>query len=492
MQKPINNNIFFQLNQPKLFNFLQYEISDDDPVRKLSSILEGLDFSSLMQVFSYKTKVHPIRMFSIIVYAYSRNLTSTRDIEMACHENIKFRFLLQNSKIPVHSTISRFLAKTEDILPDLFEQFIEKIFEMEDISTETIYIDGTKIEAYANKYSFVWKKSIEKYRDRLDEKILELISNFNDDFNLQYDNFLEIYSYLSNLNFQIVKGRGKRKSKEQKYLELCAEYLEKYQKYSNHFKNLNGRNSYSKTDIDATFMRMKDDHMRNGQLKPGYNLQIGVISEYISSYEIFSNPSDSKTLIPFLEKISSQNLEIKNIVADAGYESISNYEYLEKMDYTSYIKPIYFEKSKIRKFKNDLNRVENLIYNHSENKLFRKDGLELEFLYSNKNNTVQYFWNPETNKKIKYNARFRILSNKSKENVSSNYGKQLRMNRSIQVEGAFAVLKEDMKLRKLKVRSKKSVLREICLFCIAYNFNRYLSRNINNRLGTTLHSLKVA
>ena len=189
MQKSTNNNIFFQLNQPKLFNFLQYEISDNDPVRKLSSILEGLDFSSLMQVFSYKTKVHPIRMFSIIVYAYSRNLTSTRDIEMACHENIKFRFLLQNSKIPVHSTISRFLAKTEDILPDLFEQFIEKIFEMEDISTETIYIDGTKIEAYANKYSFVWKKSIEKYRNRLDEKILELISNFNDDFNLQYDNF---------------------------------------------------------------------------------------------------------------------------------------------------------------------------------------------------------------------------------------------------------------------------------------------------------------
>uniref|UniRef100_UPI003564752E transposase n=1 Tax=Fusobacterium varium TaxID=856 RepID=UPI003564752E len=178
MQKPTNNNIFFQLNQPKLFNFLQYEISDNDPVRKLSSILEGLDFSSLMQAFSYKTKVHPIRMFSIIVYAYSRNLTSTRDIEMACHENIKFRFLLQDSKIPDHSTISRFLVKTEDILPDLFEQFVEKIFEMENISTETIYIDGTKIEAYANKYTFVWKKSIEKYRTRLDEKILELISNF--------------------------------------------------------------------------------------------------------------------------------------------------------------------------------------------------------------------------------------------------------------------------------------------------------------------------
>ena len=172
-----------------------------------------------------------------------------------------------------------------------------------------------------------------------------------------------------------MKGRGHRKSKEQKYFEKCMEYLEKYQRYSNHFINLRGRNSYSKTDIDATFMRMKDDYMKNGQLKPGYNLQIGVISEYICAYDIFPNPSDSKTLIPFLDKISTLNLNIKNIVADAGYESISYYEYLEKMGYNSYIKPIYFEKSKTRKFKNDLNRIENLIYDFKKNKLFRKDGL---------------------------------------------------------------------------------------------------------------------
>ena len=210
MQKPVNNNIFLKLIQPKLFNFLQYQISEDDPVRILSAILEEMDFSKLMQVFSYKAKVHPIRMFAVIVYAYSRGILSTRDIEQACYENIKFRFLLQDSKIPDHSTISRFLLKTEDILPDLFEQFIEKIFEIENISTETIYIDGTKIEAYANKYTFVWKKSIEKYKAKLEEKIMLMILEFNSDFDLQYDNFFEIYSYLSNLNIKIVKGREKK------------------------------------------------------------------------------------------------------------------------------------------------------------------------------------------------------------------------------------------------------------------------------------------
>ena len=318
MSNLTNNNMYFNLIQPKIFNFLQYQISDDDPVRKLSAILEEMDFSILLQVFSYKIKVHPIRMFAIILYAYSRGIYSTRDIELACQENIKFRFLLQDSALPDHSTISRFLNEIEYLLPNLFEQFLKIIFEMENISTDTIYIDGTKIEAYSNRYSFVWRGSVEKYSSRLDKKIELLIENFNNDFNKNYESFLEICSYLSNINIKFVKGRGHRKSKEQKYFEKCMDYLEKYQRYSNHFINFRGRNSYSKTDIDATFMRMKDDYMRNGQLKPGYNLQIGVISEYICAYDVFPNPSDSKTLIPFLDKISALNLNIKNVVADAG------------------------------------------------------------------------------------------------------------------------------------------------------------------------------
>ena len=129
MPKLINNNIFFNLIQPIIFNFLEYHISEDDPMRKLSNILEGMDFNNLIQVFYHKTKVHPIRMFAVILYAYSRGIYSTKNIEIACHENIKFRFLLQDSKIPNYSTFSRFLDRTSDLLPDLFEQFVKKIFE---------------------------------------------------------------------------------------------------------------------------------------------------------------------------------------------------------------------------------------------------------------------------------------------------------------------------------------------------------------------------
>jgi len=309
---------------------------------------------------------------------------------------------------------------------------------------------------------------------------------------MDFDNIFSVFSYLENLNIQKVYGKGKRKSKEQILLEKAESYIERLKKYTNYLEILGERNSFSKTDNDATFMRMKEDYMRNGQLKPGYNLQIGVISEYIASYEIFHNPSDSKTLIPFLDKIKSQNIEIINVVADAGYESFPNYEYLENNNYVSYIKPIYYEKSKTRKYKKDLNRVENLEYNEEENRLFRKDGLELEFLYYGKDKKTIYFRNPETEKKVRYNYKFRKLSKESKDNIESEFGKQLRMNRSIQVEGAFAVLKEDMKLRKLKVRGKESAKREIGLFCIAYNFNRYLTKLVRKKQGVILHPLKIA
>ena len=409
MIKSINNNKYFKFFQPKLF-YINNDIDNDDPVRLLSAILEEMDFSNLLQVFPNKTKVHPVNMFAVIIYAYSQGKYSTRDIEFLCKDSQRTKFLLNSANAPNYSTISRFLSKANNIIYELFCQFVEKLLKLSEITTETIYIDGTKIEAYANKYSFVWKKSTLKYKERLEENILQLIDEFNKYFNKELDNIFDILSFLEELKIHKVYGRGKRKSKEQL----------------------------------------------------------------------------------FLEKIKSQNIKVKNVVADAGYESLSNYEYLKINNYVSFIKPIYYEKSKTRKYKKDLNRVENLEYNEEENRLFRKDGLELEFLYYGKDKKTIYFRNPETEKKVRYNYEFRKLSKESKDNIESEFGKQLRMNRSIQVEGAFAVIKEDMKLCKLKVRGKNSVKREIALFCIAYNFNRYISKLSKNKIGIVLHSLKSA
>ena len=337
-----------------------------------------------------------------------------------------------------------------------------------------------------------WKRKVITILDQVFPEYSDL---FSDTFGITSKELLSKYPLPENMlevSTKELTSLLNKASKGRFGIEKAQSYAERLNKYANYLEILGERNSFSKTDKEATFMRMKEDYMRNGQLKPGYNLQIGVISEYIVSYDIFHNPSDTKTLIPFLEKIKSQNIEVKNVVADAGYESLSNYEYLKINNYVSYIKPIYYEKSKTRKYKKDLNRVENLEYNEEENRLFRKDGLELEFLYYGKDKKTIYFRNPETEKKVRYNYEFRKLSKESKDNIESEFGKQLRMNRSIQVEGAFAVIKEDMKLRKLKVRGKNSVKREIALFCIAYNFNRYISKLSKNKIGIVLHSLKSA
>ena len=121
------------------------------------------------------------------------------------------------------------------------------------------------------------------------------------------------------------------------------------------------RNSYSKTDKDATFMRMKEDAMKNEQLKPAYNLQHGVDSEYITWLTIVQQPPDTTTLIPFLKSME-ENLNFKylKIVADSGYESEENYSFIEANNQLSFIKPSNYERSKTRKYQNDISRIENM------------------------------------------------------------------------------------------------------------------------------------
>ncbi|NYV27747.1 transposase [Streptobacillus felis] len=461
-----NYTTFSEIKQMKLFNAFYYQIEDGDPVLELINILEGLDLTEFKKLFQYKTKINPIRLLAVVIYAYSRKITSLREIETYCKENIKFKYLLDGAP--------------------------RRILEKQNINTNSIYIDGTKLEAYANRYTFVWKKTIIKNREKNNVKIKELISEFNSYYDMNLINLEEIIDYLLSKNIEMVKGKGKRKSFEQKLLERSLSFFEKNEEYEKHLNIMGDRNSYSKTDNDATFMRMKDDYMNNGQLKPGYNLQIGVCSELIIGFKVFSNPTDINTLIPFLDLLIDKGYELNNIVADAGYESLVNYEYLEKNNLNSYIKPQNYEQSKSRTFKNDLNRIDNLVYYEEKNELSRKDGLIFEYIEDKKIKGINYkiFRNPETDKLVKFNFKFREYSKRSRENIDSKLGKKLRLNRSIQVEGAFAVIKENMKVRKLKVKGKRSVNRELTFIMMGYNFKTYMNKIKNNKKGEILHKIK--
>ena len=233
-----------------------------------------------------------------------------------------------------------------------------KLRELNEIKFENIFIDGTKIEANANKYTFVWKKSTDKFEVKLQEKIRTTLKEINLEMNLNIivaedkitvDFIKEVLALLINIkeskNIEFVYGRGKRKSQLQKNVEYLEEFIEKQSKYDEYNVIFDGRNSFSKTDHDATFMHMKEDHMRNGQLKPGYNIQIGVEGEYIVGVDVSSERSDQLTLIPFLDKLESNiGCKYESVTADAGYESGENYIYLETNNQKTYIKPQTYEK----------------------------------------------------------------------------------------------------------------------------------------------------
>ncbi|NRT32205.1 transposase [Clostridium beijerinckii] len=272
------------------------------------------------------------------------------------------------------------------------------------------------------------------------------------------------------------------------------------------------RNSYSKTDPDATFMHMKDDHMRNSQLKPAYNVQIAVESEYVTGVGIFDNRNDIATLIPMLnnmkEKIGRKYL---NIIADSGYESEENYLFLESNKQTPYIKPQTYEKWKKRSFKNDISKRENMKYDaesdfyicHNNRKLIPTSIIHRKSASGYKSEVTVYecencdncdykvkCTKAKGNRKMQVSKTFVEKREISYKNITTEFGTKLRMNRSIQVEGAFGVLKSDYEFNRFLTRGKNSVQTEFILLCFGYNINKLHSKIQNEKTKNHLHELK--
>ncbi|MFP3920044.1 IS1182 family transposase, partial [Lysinibacillus telephonicus] len=293
---------------------------------------------------------HPRMMLKIILCAYTQSVFSGRKIEALLKDSIRMMWLAQGYE-PSYRTINRFRVhpKVKELIRQCFVQFRCQLIEEKLIHQEAIFIDGTKIEANANKFTFVWKKSIEKYHQSLIEKSNQLYNELLekeiipeieresdeqlslkelahlvqqvDDIVTEYDKEIEASSDVQKRKIL----RSARKYPKQVRNQLIDFVLRK-QKYQQDFETFGARNSYSKTDRDATFMRMKDDYMQNGQLKAGYNIQIATEGQYALAYSLFSNPTDTRTLIPFLDEIEQHYFELpKYIVADAGYGSEQNY-----------------------------------------------------------------------------------------------------------------------------------------------------------------------
>jgi transposase len=466
-------------------------------------------------------------MFKIITYANMNNTYSSRKIETACKRDINYMWLLDGQPAPDHSTISRFRkGYLADVIDDLFFQMVQYLHTIGEVNFENLFVDGTKIEANANRYTFVWKKVVNKNEAKMLEKIKSCINELNLAYRTEFvvtkecvaEDLGKVFKYLeekkkeSTIDF--VHGIGKRKSQLQKFMESIQEFKARQEKYDTHNLLFEDRNSFSKTDPDATFMHMKDDHMRNSQLKPAYNVQIGVESEYVTGVGIFQDRNDIATLIPFLKEIELQvGKRYTNVIADSGYESEENYLHLEKNEQKSYIKPQTYEQWKKKSFKKDISKRENMIYDVEKDEYTCHNGKQLKPIgITHRKSATGYCsevnlyecedcsnctykekcTKAQGNRRMQVSKTFVEKRQISYENIMTTEGILLRVNRSIQVEGAFGVLKNDYNFDRFLTRGKNSVKTEFILLCLGYNINKLHAKIQNDRCGKALHELKTA
>lgn len=539
MPKPIilqeDYTAFSSYYQIKLPLDVEIMIPSDDPVRLLSAFVEGMDLSGLYKTYGRirKNQATPRQLFKIMAYASMNRIYSTRDIETACRRDINFMYLLDGMPAPDHATFARFVSlHLSACSKETMAQTTALLYQLGEISGKCVFIDGTKIESCANKYTFVWKKAVTKNMAKLFVKIADFVGECERLYGLKivYGNEIslhalkrlrkKLYRVKKEEQISFVWGKGKRKTSLQKSAETLEGYIRRLAEYTKSLHVCGERNSYSKTDPDATFMRMKEDAMRNGQLKPAYNVQHGVDSEYIAWVDVSAHPTDTLTLVPFLKGMEGYlPFKYREIVADAGYESEENYVFIEKNGQTAYIKPQDYEISKTRKYKKDISRRENMEYQEGADAYICKNGKALTARYDKKSKSKSGYISTVTvyecedcnecpykqkcirgnNCKAPLEGRTKrlnvskLMKQKRQEDlnrITSEYGRQLRMNRSIQAEGSFADIKEDMDFRRYLYRGKKNVLAQSILLAISRNIIKLHHKIQSGRTGTHLFELK--
>ena len=557
-------NEFFELGQQKInFNFYELSLPDDDPVFTLKNVMEEMDFTALLAQYSGKGKhgFNPIMKYGVLTYANMRGIREIDRIVELCKRDLAFIWLTQGEQ-PKRDAFYDFINKklTAEILDDLNYQLLRRLKKEGLITLEALFIDGTKIEANANRYTFVWRGTLNyhlaglldtidslytKYNALLEkngyggkyrlgnaqmfiiegmDKVREVIEKnrrrkltkhkkLSNNRIIEIDNCspLDLLKLQKNLSvigdgegIPFVYGKGRKKSEIQQLYEELETCGKKLMAYKESFEIMGkDRNSHSKTDLEATFMRMKDDHMMNGQLKPAYNVQIAVENYFIIHGYVSNDRTDYNTLIPVVQKhINAFGETLKEVTADSGYCSEKNLLFLKEHTIESYIKLQDHEQRKTRAYKENIGKYHNMTTRIFEDEHYYicHDGRELRHIRTEEkemdgySQTLEvygcadcsgcehkakclYKYNPEKdadkNKVMKINECWEELKEKSYANIQSEKGILNRQIRSIQTEGHFGDIKENDDFRRFNHRSAEKVYKEFMLYAIGRNINKY-------------------
>lgn len=517
LMKTVTNIRFKEITSQQLVLFpsnIGDKIAANHPVRLVNQVIDSLNIDNILATYKGggTSSYSPRMMLKVLFYSYFNNIYSCRKIEKLLTENIHFIWLCGDNA-PDFRTINDFRSKRlKGQIQELFSGVVKLIHELGYISLDIQFVDGTKLEAASNKYTFVWKKSVERNKANLESKIQSVLGEINSAIKEDCKSVTtielpktidskEIALKVAELN-QHIEQLNKEKKKQIK--KLINEQLPKLKEYEDHLQILGDRNSYSKTDSDATFMRMKDDHMMNGQLKPAYNVQISTENQFVTNFSMHQRPGDTATLTPHLEQFKElYNKQSKKVVADAGYGSEQNYQWSECNGIEAFIKYNMFHKEQKKAFKNDAFASSNLFYNPDKNYLVCPMGQRMLFVGQQKRvselgNVTQISiykaikcdgcplrgecHNAQGNRQVELNHKLIAYRKQARERLLSAEGRDLRGRRAIEPEAVFGQIKSNNKFNRFTLRGLEKTEIEFGIVSISHNLRKLaqaMSKNQN-------------
>lgn len=518
----------YNIGQTALTLNLDFTVPKNHIVNTISHFVDSIPQEVLLEetATTGRPAYHPAMMLKILLFAYSRRVFSGRKIARMLRENLPMMVLAGGRTLSYH-TINNFRssAHANHLVKKCLVYFTKLLADKGLIKAGAIFIDGTKIAADANRYTFVWRRAVEKYHNQLKGKTVKL-----------YDELVakQVTKAMAKEEVQTSQGMGhlvqatqkkinqlsqeikqepkaipggsprkvKRRGLKKLLHRLQKDYLPRAKKYEQAEKIFAGRNSFSKTDHDATFMHMKEDHMRNGQLKPGYNIQAATTDQYVVDFALYPNPTDFRTLAPFLKQMPVLN-KFNKIVADAGYGSEFNYNLLEEeyADKSYYIPYTNYEKELTRKYRKDPTKLANWAYHEQDDYYLDYQGIRFNFKYYSKRKDTstgqvrdfkvyeadKFQLTPELERlaktpsgrqrQVRYNPNWQYLKNKQKELLQSKDGKYIYGLRKTDVEPVFGHMKNVFGMRRTHLRGKMKVATDVGLMFLMMNLSKYWQRS---------------
>lgn len=498
----------YNMNQQYLPMDLETEIPANHVVRVVNDAVDRLK-DALFDV-AYpgggRDPYHPKMLTKVVIFAYTQRIYSSRQIAKAVRENVPFMWIAARQK-PDFRTINRFRSeRMKDVLQTVFAAILELLVAEGYVKLEHYFVDGTKIEANANRYTFVWGKAVVNHKTKLQAKVQALFENIEELERAEAQEHggadlaergesAELTSEKLTAAVErleaVLQEKPEAKPIKRAVRRIRRDYLLRLQKYEEQQAILGDRNSFSKTDPDATFMRMKEDHMRNGQLKPGYNVQIGTEHQFIVGYSLHQRPTDTRCLIPHLDQVSASLSTLpKTVIADAGYGGEENYAYLAQQELTALVKYNTFHQEQSAAWRKNVSKLENWSYQEDEDVWLCPNGQRLTFRYESAKETesgytirVRHYRSPDCggcpfkeqctkaagNREIRVSIPYLHLKQQAKDLLQSEGGRALSVQRMTEVESVFGQVKNNRGFRRFLLRGLPKVSLEVGWLALAHN-----------------------